>query len=518
MEACKFLVFILFLFANNEGVVCKLGVEDKNPSSFIDGKGTRGHVFKEKIAGIGRLDLARQSRISPEINHEVVFVIKQRNVEKLTAILHDVSDPKSMNYGKHKTREEVADLTANPISRDAVVSYLTSTGATVVSETLNGEYVTVNGPIRLWEELFHTEFFMFHQTQVGGHMNKLVRAEHYSIPAELDQHVESVFNTIQMPVVFSGGNNVPPVAMYDNDNRSNKKKTQQEFSFINGAITPDKLRAYYNISSSTGSSLSTQAVVLPFTGETNDFSPNGLELFLEAFQSFPLDLFSRPERIPSTKGNETQCRNFPRTCGEGNLDMQYIMSTSPVSPTTFFYYSGADTAGILVEIASATNVPLVLSLSFGSHEETNSKSELDAFNTQAIKLGVMGVTIVVSTGDDGANSRGPRGGNIDKCGYIAKFPASSPYVTAVGATQGPELTASGVFDGSEITCSSSTGAAITSGGGFSNYYMRATTASFQSTAVDNYLKNVAGTNRAPVAGFNTDGRGYPDLGISLSYP
>jgi hypothetical protein len=332
MEACKFLVFILFLFVNNEGVDCKLGDEDKNPSSFIDGKGTRGHVFKEKIAGVGRLDLARQSRISPGIDHEVVFVIKQRNIEELTAILHDVSDPKSMNYGKHKTREEVAGLTANPISRDAVVSYLTSTGATVVSETLNGEYVTVNGPIRLWEELFHTEFFMFHQTQAGGHMNKLMRAEHYSIPAELDQHVESVFNTIQMPVQLFGGHNVPSVAMHDNNNRSNRKKSQSIISFYEKAITPDKLRAYYNISSSTqGSNLSTQAIFSTYTGTTNDYSPTGLFLLLANLQSFPLNVFSPVENIPSTMGNDTQCRNFPSTCSEGDLDIQCIMATSPVS-------------------------------------------------------------------------------------------------------------------------------------------------------------------------------------------
>jgi tripeptidyl-peptidase-1 len=191
------------------------------------------------------------------------------------------------------------------------------------------------------------------------------------------------------------------------------------------------------------------------------------------------------------------------------------MATSPGSPTTF-WYTDAGFAGWLVDVANTTDVPLVLSISFGRQEKTTSKSELNAFNTQAIKLGVMGVTIVVATGDDGAGSSAVRGGNIDKCGYTAIFPASSPYVTAVGATQGPELTASGVFDGSEITCSSTTGGGITSGGGFSNYYMRANTASFQSTAVDNYLKNVTGTNRAPPAGFDTGGRAYPDIGISIS--
>jgi subtilase family serine protease len=245
MEACKFLIFILFLFVSNEGVNCKLGVEVKNPSSFIDGKVSTSHVFKEKIAGVGRLDFARQSRISPETIHEIVFVIKQRNIEELTAILHDVSDPKSINYGMHKTRQEVKDLTENPISRDVVVSYLRSTGATIVSETLDGQYVTANGPIRLWEDIFHTEFFMFHQTQ-DAHRNKLVRAEHYSIPAELDQHVHSVFNTIQMPVQLFGGYTKSPTPIPAViDNRSNKKTTQYT-RFQNNAITPDKLKVRGN--------------------------------------------------------------------------------------------------------------------------------------------------------------------------------------------------------------------------------------------------------------------------------
>jgi tripeptidyl-peptidase-1 len=54
---------------------------------------------------------------------------------------------------------------------------------------------------------------------------------------------------------------------------------------------------------------------------------------------------------------------------------------------------------------------------------------------QAIKLGVMGVTIVAASGDDGANSRNVRTNRGGTCGYVAIFPASSPYVTTVGATQ-----------------------------------------------------------------------------------
>lgn len=153
----------------------------------------------------------------------------------------------------------------------------------------------------------------------------------------------------------------------------------------------------------------------------------------------------------------------------------------------------------------------MLSISYGVEESSLTALEMDAFDTLAIKLGVMGVTIVVSSGDDGANSRKVRTGRGGKCGYVISYPTSSPYVTAVGATQGVELTDAGIFNGGEITCSTDTGAGITSGGGFSNHHMRANAASFQSTVVDNYLKNVTGTNRAPAAGFNTGGRAYPDL-------
>ena len=45
----------------------------------------------------------------------------------------------------------------------------------------------------------------------------------------------------------------------------------------------------------------------------------------------------------------------------------------------------------------------------------------------------MGVTVLASSGDDGVSGafRGPSG-----CGYYPYFPATNPYVTAVGGTMG----------------------------------------------------------------------------------
>jgi tripeptidyl-peptidase-1 len=187
------------------------------------------------------------------------------------------------------------------------------------------------------------------------------------------------------------------------------------------------------------------------------------------------------------------------------------MSTSKGSPTTS-WYTDQSYVDFLISVASTANPPLVISISYGFDESSVGTSYLNAFNTQAMKLGVRGVTIVVASGSNGANS------GVGSCGYSPKFPASSPYVTSVGATQGVEATSAGVFNGAEVTCSSNTQGTITSGGGFSNFYVRSADASFQDTVVSNYLLKVAGTAQAPVVGFNTQGRGYPDLSAAgLSY-
>jgi tripeptidyl-peptidase-1 len=327
MKATMFLFFILILLVNNgEGSKNIRGSKDRDLFSLNANIDISTHIYKESIAGFNRKDLAKQSRISPEVNHEVIFSIKQRNIEELSRMLHDVSDPQSINYGKHKTRLEVAELTANLESRDVVVSYLTSIGATVVSETLSGEYVTANAPIRLWEEMFHTEFFVYHQTNEKGHVQKFVRAESYYLPTSLDLHIESVFNTVQMPLKVFGGPTISPVIEDIND-----KHRKLSDIYRANFITPDKLKVYYNQSSTThGNSLSTQAI---FATIEQFFSPADLSTFQSNFQPPTQAIF---ESI-GDHSSDSQCVNDANNCAEANLDVQYIMSTSEVSPTTYWY-------------------------------------------------------------------------------------------------------------------------------------------------------------------------------------
>ena len=184
----------------------------------------------------------------------------------------------------------------------------------------------------------------------------------------------------------------------------------------------------------------------------------------------------------------------------------------------YWYVPGNDPfVDYLTDISNESDPPLVNSISWGSIEQENSAFEMNSFNTEALKLSSMGVTVTVSSGDDGAPNEGFRcqctenSGSIHSSwtgnnswsgeGYFPSFPASSPYVTAVGATQGPES------GDPEIACQSQLGGIITSGGGFSTFYAAQ---DWQTSAVSTYFAGLSSAD-TPTPGYNVMGRGYPDI-------
>ena len=173
-------------------------------------------------------------------------------------------------------------------------------------------------------------------------------------------------------------------------------------------------------------------------------------------------------------------------------------------------------------MANATSHSDVYSISYGEPESYLLGSYTPQLvNTELMKLCAMGVTVVVASGDAGAAGaqssingestdsyyyyRGPTNPS-SSCRYDPSFPASSPYVTSVGATMGVE---SGT---PEVACQSDKGGIITSGGGFSNIFPAFPQ---QKAAINQYLKSVS---PKPVLGYNSVGRGFPDVSLAgLNY-
>lgn len=391
----------------------------------------RTHVFREYFPQLRlRSDLKKRNRAKRDNLHQVVFMIKQRNMEELTRILHDVSDPQSPNYGQHWTREEVVHFTSNPEARDAVVSYLNINGATVLSETLGGEMIEAEATIMIWERILDTKYFTFHQTHADGRVREVIAAESYSIPLELDKHVVGVSRTIDVPISSDRVASIPRKIIKRNKNNLSKWSAADWTQFNSeetGVLTPRKLRLYYNMTLTTqGNIKSTQAV---FAANGQKFSPANLLHFQKKYMSLSI------QPVNLTIGNYSSdgySWAHPDDTSEANLDIQWLKTTSPRSPTTFWHFDG-NFDEFLQQVANLIKPPLVITISYGQDELSLPAYIMGQFNVQAIKLGAMGVTICVASGDDGANSWVARSDST-KCGYRPHFPASSPYVVSVGST------------------------------------------------------------------------------------
>ena len=165
--------------------------------------------------------------------------------------------------------------------------------------------------------------------------------------------------------------------------------------------------------------------------------------------------------------------------------MQYISSTGRNVDTWFVSTAptptGDDFLFWIIGQVNTTNSPWVHSVSYGQDEDSTDISYLSRVESEFMKFGISGRTVLFSSGDLGTNCE------ILPDRFRPQWPASSAYVTAVGGTQSPTKVWS---DG---------------GGGFSNVFPRP---SYQDDAVEAYLKS---GKAPPTFYFNTSGRAYPDV-------
>ena len=224
---------------------------------------------------------------------------------------------------------------------------------------------------------------------------------------------------------------------------------------------------------------------------------------------------------------------------EGSIDLQWAQAVAWGIPAVYYSTAGGGWGhepflDWVVGLSNASSPPLVHSLSYGENEDAYGAEYEDRVNVELLKLGLRGVTVLAASGDTGVQGGAQAGGAPPRCAPFAPlWPASSPYVTAVGGTQfSDRVTSACSFNNvfaygtpafmpfacpddniGEIASSCATGAMITSGGGFSQRWPRPP---YQQSAVGGYLRDAA---LPPASYFNRNGRGYPDLAaVSQNVP
>jgi len=297
--------------------------------------------------------------------------------------------------------------------------------------------------------------------------------------------------------------------------------------------TPEILAKYYGVPWTTPIRDPRNIIsVAEFSGQY--YNPVDLETFfrLMAVRSWVGEGKTQPRLVGENKPIAGSVLG-----GEAQLDIQYIMALSANVTTWFWSVSGTEVLNQeepllhwLMQVGDRADddMPLVHSVSYADDEYTVPMWFKRRVNLEFAKLALRGVSILVAAGDDGAGGLMLRDDPVQACKQaVPMFPASSPWVTAVGGTMMSDsstpvcgyvsdtLEVLCHVDG-EVLCDADQGGGITAGGGFSNDFSRPW---YQKEEIDRYLQQSESPLSPPDKwGYNVNGRAYPDIsGMASNY-
>jgi tripeptidyl-peptidase-1 len=423
----------------------------------------------------------KERRADAKDEVKAMFVLKhdKASVQALEKKLLDVASPKSANYGKWMTREEVIAATSPKQENvDKVMSYLQSFGvnATKVNRYNDIIEVTMNAPTA--EKVLSTEFAKFRSiTERNAAILRVTKP--YFLPEEVASVVSIVDDIMRFPSAST------PIRSFGAEDSADAEFAACG-SGCNGYTTPAVLQARYGYTDVTSVSAGNSMSVAEFQYQYYD--QKDLDIFSDA-----CDVTVTVEEAVGGN-NEKLCERGG--CVESLLDIEYIGAISHPIPLTVVYSSTYSLFDWVNSVMDMDSPPLVNSVSYGNDEIQQTSSEyMEECNTQFMKAGAMGITILFASGDQGVWGRT----GASKNGvYNPDFPGGSPYITAVGGTNFAEKSVIG--EESTWDCG---------GGGFSNEFP---TPEWQQDVVNEYFATATAAGVLPEANlFNAGGRGYPDL-------
>ncbi|KAK7026138.1 hypothetical protein VNI00_015713 [Paramarasmius palmivorus] len=407
------------------------------------------------------------------------FGLKQSNTDTIEEFLHAVSHPDSPDYGKHWSPEKVANTFAPTTETFRVLeSWLTMHGSITADRiqiSRSRGWVELNVTVEEAEKLMKTEYHIY------THEDGTQQIVEYTPQAYLQEDLDLFFRAYTKDLV-----GVTPI-----------------LQSIDGGFPQ---RAFQDFAYNVESNLDLQYAVALVTKKQNVTLYQVGDIYLGAsFNNFldALDGSFYTYQGPSYKfeGGDDPVQDgiYPDTEVEGG-------------------YSGTNACGT-VKPAN------VISTSYGYNEADLSAAYTTRQCDEYGKLGLMGVTILFSSGDNGVagelsaslskqfteENQGDGGFCLDPNGsesdvgvnFPPGFPVGCPFITAVGATQ---MKTGANISESEIACEMG----IYSGGGFSNHF---TMPEYQRKAVSAYFDSHQSSLPFSSDVRNSSGksRGFPDL-------
>ncbi|KAH9062372.1 subtilisin-like protein [Lactarius vividus] len=401
--------------------------------------------------------------------------------------LHEVSQPGHPRYRAHLTKEQVANLVApRPETLELVNSWLEHHGISSPSSSMThgGDTLTLKAvSVIQANTLLGASYQLYRHIERG---ETIVRTVSYSLPAPLHWHVLTVSPTTSF---------VSPRTQWQTlQNRSDgavMPTSEEPVTMLASRVkvnpvTPSLLHWLYDTEAYTPNSRGENVLgVVGFLG--NYPSQTDLTAFMQKYLSQADDATYTVVLVNGGQYDPTHPRQ------EANVDIQYAEAMAYPIPH-IFYSIGQGAPGMedlfswLEYVLDQENIPQTISISYGIEEYFMSREYAINVCDQFARLGVRGVSVLVSSGNDGIG----KGNCLRDDGtvrFMPRFPGTCPYVTVVGGT---------VFYEPEI-------AVKFSGGGFSDYFQRPT---YQEEAVSTFLQDLGNRYQGL---YNASGRGIPDI-------
>lgn len=375
-------------------------------------------IFREKAHQRGFATPPKGKLASQNEIHTVTFIVDRRNLNLLEENLLKVSTPGSPQYGQYLSKEEVGRLIQNPVATNAVVNFLKKKGANINSISEHADWITASAPLRLWAEIFHTHFYEYHHDEWHG---KIFRAKEYHLPFELHEHVSTVLDVTHFPV--KPHSTTPFVKTTDISGTS----ATERYRGIHGYVYPRFAKDYYGLYNQTAAPSTT---IMIFQAGGQLFDPEDLHDFQTEFR-----LVHRPLKEAIGGGiTPDSCADL-RDCIGVTTNIETTSALGEDSAVILSRWVNSDYLTFLKNVTHMTNRPDVISFSgYVSYESSFAPTYLDEFNILAMELGLQGTTLIAPSGNDGVAGGNSKDDSAN-CGYFPQFPASSPFVTTVGATE-----------------------------------------------------------------------------------
>ena len=401
-----------------------------------------------RIAGTVHPRLANatdRGAVSPTMQLNRMMLVLPPSAEQQAALdqlLVEQQDPSSPNYHKWLTPEEFADRFGLAQADIAALSaWLTSYGFTVDEIARGRNWIAFNGTAAQVEAAFHASI---HNYVSGG-------KAHFAASAD-----------ISVPEAFSGVI-AGVTGLHDFAPRPRNISARPRLtSSITGNhfMVPGDFATIYNLPSYTADP-ATGIKTTPCTGSTGCMDGTGQTIAIAGQTQLSTD--SNPGRngTPGANGQQYDVVTFRNLAGlpainltvklkgtdpgvvtadvgEANLDIEWAGATAP-NAAIIYYIEGPTNSnnGSLGAFAALLDAvsddkAQVISISYGLCETGAGQSDLTNLTNAGVQANSQGQAIVAPSGDGGA-------ADCDSTlpathGLAADFPASMPYVTAIGGT------------------------------------------------------------------------------------